>query len=196
MVFLVLFFHSTQGVMRCGGLKRWDANWELIDSASSWQTPPAPGCHRDRLPVWRWWWKREGRGVILQHEYIRAVIVNEIIIPLYVVNYDYFFYARFTLWPSARSVVWAFRKRCSGHVVLDGSRNKPTRVGLDKEKRVFWMATWASKPCQMVLSTRTTLFAFTVDVDRGTAGPRPVSNTELTADAGSPPPSCTDRPAV
>lgn len=41
------------------------------------------------------------------------------------------------------------------------------------------MASSASKPCQMV--------PFTVDVDRGTTEPRPVSHTQLTADAGSPP---------
>lgn len=56
------------------------------------------------------------------------------------------------------------------------------------------MASSASKPCQMVLATRTTLFAFTVDVDRGTTEPRPVSHTQLTADAGSPPPSSAGRP--
>lgn len=34
-----------------------DANWGATDSASSWQTPPAPRCHRDRLQMWRWWWR-------------------------------------------------------------------------------------------------------------------------------------------
>lgn len=40
MLFLVFFFHSTQGVMQCGGFEPWRQLRSVTDSASSWQTPP------------------------------------------------------------------------------------------------------------------------------------------------------------